>query len=117
MCSVLADSLIFFSGSKTTISASEPGAIVPLRGKRPKIFAGDVEVSSTKRLREIRPARTPPSYTRLITAAMPCCVKSDRAVIGGHTLEIVELESPPQLLLFRLVAQRRAHHVLRAAEV
>ena len=44
-----------------TMSASEPGAIVPLRGKRPKIFAGDVDVSSTKRLSEMRPVRTPPS--------------------------------------------------------
>ena len=44
-----------------TMSASEPGAIVPLRGNRPKIFAGEVDVSSTKRLSEMRPVRTPPS--------------------------------------------------------
>ncbi len=71
MCSVLADSLTFFSGSKMTISASEPGAIVPLRGNRPKIFAGDVAVSSTNRLSEMRPDRTPPSYTRLIRVSIP----------------------------------------------
>ena len=53
--------LVFFDGSKTTMSASEPGAMVPLRGKRPKIFAGEVEVSSTKRLSEMRPGITPPS--------------------------------------------------------
>ncbi|MND04850.1 hypothetical protein D3C83_253060 [compost metagenome] len=61
MCSVFTLSFIFFDGSKTTMSASEPGAIVPLRGNNPKIFAGDVDVSSTKRLIEIRPVRTPPS--------------------------------------------------------
>jgi hypothetical protein len=53
MCSVFADNRTFFSGSKMTMSASEPGAIVPFRGKRPKIFAGDVDVSSTNRFREI----------------------------------------------------------------
>ncbi len=41
MWRVFADSVCFFSGSKTTMSASEPGAIVPFFGNRPKIFAGD----------------------------------------------------------------------------
>jgi len=50
MCKVFTPSVSFFSGSKTTMSASDPGAIVPLRGKRPKIFAGEADVSSTKRL-------------------------------------------------------------------
>ena len=44
MCSVFADSFCFLFGSKTTRSASDPGATVPFRGKRPKILAGDVEV-------------------------------------------------------------------------
>ena len=37
-----------------TMSASEPTAIVPFFGKRPKIFAGAVDVISTKRLSEMR---------------------------------------------------------------
>ncbi len=44
-----------------TMSASEPGAMVPFFGNIPKIFAGEVEVSSTKRFIEMRPVRTPPS--------------------------------------------------------
>ena len=71
MCNVFADNRTFVSGSKMTMSASEPGAIVPLRGNRPKIFAGDVEVSSTNRFSEMRPGRTPPSYTRLMRVSMP----------------------------------------------
>ncbi len=42
-------------GSKITMSASLPTAMVPLRGNRPKILAGVVEVSSTNRLRVMRP--------------------------------------------------------------
>jgi len=34
-------------------------------------FAGDVDVSSTNRLSEMRPGRTPPSYTRLMRVSMP----------------------------------------------
>ena len=52
-----ADSVIVRLGSKTTMSASDPGAMVPLRGNSPKIFAGAVDVSSTNRLRVIRPPR------------------------------------------------------------
>ena len=36
-------------GSKMTMSASEPTAMVPLRGNRPKSLAGVVETTSTKR--------------------------------------------------------------------
>jgi hypothetical protein len=61
MCSVEADSRTRFAGSNTTMSASDPGAIVPFRGKSPKIFAGEVEVNSTNRFSEIFPVRTPPS--------------------------------------------------------
>ena len=57
------DRRIVFSGSKMTMSASEPGAIVPLRGNSPKIFAGDVDVSSTKRFSGMRPSRTPNVYS------------------------------------------------------
>ena len=41
---------------------------------------------------------------------------AERAVIGGDRLEIVARESAPQSILRRLVAQRRAHHVLRSFE-
>ena len=58
-------------GSKITMSASEPTAIVPLRGKRPKSFAGAVETSCTKRLGENHPPCTPPVYTRLSRCSMP----------------------------------------------
>ncbi len=47
------------SGSNTTMSASLPTAMVPLRGKRPKSLAGLVENSSTSRLRSINPEATP----------------------------------------------------------
>ena len=48
------------AGLKTTMSASLPGAMVPLRGNSPNILAGAVATSSTKRLTLIRPALTPP---------------------------------------------------------
>ena len=53
--------VISSSGSKITMSASEPTAIVPFFGNRPKIFAAEVETSSTQRLRPILPLATPPS--------------------------------------------------------
>ena len=59
------------AGSKTTMSASEPTAIVPFLGKSPKSFAAKVDVSSTKRLSPIRPATTPPVKTRLIRCSTP----------------------------------------------
>ena len=43
----------------------------PCAGTVPKIFAGEVDVSSTNRLSEMRPGRTPPSYTRLMRVSMP----------------------------------------------
>src|SRR4051812_16295470 len=53
------------------MSASEPGAIVPLRGYRPKLFAGFVETSSTKRFGEKRPVRTPKLYSMWSRFSMP----------------------------------------------
>jgi hypothetical protein len=47
------------SGSKTTISASEPIAIVPLRGYRPNMRAGVVLHSSTQRSLVNLPVTTP----------------------------------------------------------
>ena len=48
------------SGSKITMSASLPTAMVPFLGNIPNSLAAAVEVSSTNRLRDIRPALTPP---------------------------------------------------------
>ena len=45
--------------------------MVPFFGNIPKIFAGDVDVNSTNRFIEMRPVRTPPSYTRLIRVSTP----------------------------------------------
>ena len=42
-----------------TMSASDPTAMVPLRGNMPKMRAGAVEVNSTNRLTAMRPALTP----------------------------------------------------------
>ena len=42
---------------------------------------------------------------------------AERAVVGRDALQVVERQAAPQLILLRPVAQRRAHHVLRAAEV
>src|SRR5919201_423775 len=44
------------------MSASDPTAIVPLRGYKPNSFAGFVHSSSTIRLSVIRPPRTPNSW-------------------------------------------------------
>src|SRR5660398_188013 len=46
-------------GSRMTRSASLPGAMVPFRGYRPKILAGMVAVSATKRFRLICSSTTP----------------------------------------------------------
>ena len=60
-----------FAGSKTTRSASEPTAIVPLRGYSPNSFAGFVASSSTIRFSEIRPWRTPSSWTMCSRSSIP----------------------------------------------
>src|SRR5713226_6375393 len=54
-----------------TRSASEPTAMVPLRGYRPKSFAGAVATSWTKRFGEKCLPWTPPVYTRLKRCSMP----------------------------------------------
>ena len=58
------------SGSHTTTSASAPTAIVPFLPYMPKIFAGAVDVISTKRFIEILPARTP-SHSRCRRVSTP----------------------------------------------
>ncbi len=47
-------------GSKTTMSASLPMAMVPFFGYMPNIFAGVVAVISTKRFRPSRPSPIAP---------------------------------------------------------
>src|SRR4051794_18999836 len=39
---------------------------------------------------------------------------AERTVIGGDDLQIIRLQSLPQLVLIPLLAQRRGHYVLRA---
>jgi hypothetical protein len=57
-------------GSNTTMSASLPGAMVPFLGNKPKVFAADVDVNSTKRLSEMRPSTTP-VYMRAMRFSTP----------------------------------------------
>ncbi|CAB4886292.1 unannotated protein [freshwater metagenome] len=46
-------------GSHTTMSASDPGAMMPFFGYMPNIFAGLVEQVSTQRSSERWPCTTP----------------------------------------------------------
>jgi hypothetical protein len=62
MVCVAAEMVSSRSGSKMTMSASAPGAIVPLRGASPKIRAGSVEVRRTSSGSVSRPARTARSW-------------------------------------------------------
>ena len=59
MCSSRQSTVQRRSGSKTTMSASAPSAIWPLRGHMPMSFAGFTEMSSTHRSALIRPLATP----------------------------------------------------------
>jgi hypothetical protein len=54
---------------------------------------------------------------REVVLAEPLLLHAERAVVGRDALQVVEGEAAPQLILLGLVAQRRAHHVLRAAEI
>jgi hypothetical protein len=59
------------SGSKMTMSASEPTAMVPFFGNSPKVLAAAVEVSSTKRFSVRRPSTTPAWKMRLMRFSTP----------------------------------------------
>src|ERR671921_51468 len=76
------------SGSKTTMSASEPTAIVPLRGKRPNVVA----------------------------AQLLLLLHAEGAVVGRDDLQVVRPQALPQLVLIPTLAERRRHDVLRALE-
>ena len=56
---VAAEMVVRACGSYSTMSASAPGAMTPLRGYRPNIRAGVVEQVSTQRSRLSSPATTP----------------------------------------------------------
>jgi hypothetical protein len=71
MWCVFEDRVTSFSGSKSTMSPSEPTAIVPFFGHSPNILAGEVETSSTNRCTSIFPARTPPSQSSMSRVSMP----------------------------------------------
>ena len=59
------------SGSKITMSASDPTAMVPFFGYIPNILAGVVAVISTKRLSPILPSATPPLYISTMRGSTP----------------------------------------------
>src|SRR5215207_4541916 len=89
MWCVAAEMVCSPAGSKTTRSASEPTAMVPLRGKRPNILAA---------------------------AQLLLLLHAEGAVVGGDDLQVVGLQALPQLVLIPLLAERRRHHVLRALD-
>ncbi len=58
-CLSLMPILVFFVGSHTKMSASEPGAMMPFCGYMPNMRAGVVAQVSTQRSSEISPCTTP----------------------------------------------------------
>ena len=59
------------SGSQTTMSASAPGAITPLRPAMPWTFAWLVASTATMRFSEIRPSRTPWVHSTAARSSAP----------------------------------------------
>jgi hypothetical protein len=88
------------------MSASEPTAMVPFFGNRPKALAAAVEVSSTKRLSEMRPlddaavvdeahavldaGRAVGDLGEGVLAELLLVLEAERAVVGGDRLEVAE---------------------------
>ena len=66
-----------------TMSASEPGAMTPLRGYSPNIRAGVVEATSTQRASDSSPAAT------------PWCSRSIRCSTPGIPFGILEKSPRP----------------------
>ena len=109
-------------GSHSAMSASEPTAIVPLRGCRPKMRAAFAEVRATNWSSEMRPAATPSEYSMGISvsrSATPCRAVTTlsagsslaSSVQGAWSLHSVSNvaggESRPERLTVGLFAQRR----------
>ena len=132
MWSVSTESRVSRSGSQTTRSASEPTAIVPLRGQRPKSRAGPGRGQLDEPLR-VDPSRRarPPSHSSIIRVSMPGAPfgifekssrparlvgERERAVVGRDHLQVAAREAAPERLLVGRLPQRRRHHVLRPLE-
>ena len=119
------------------MSASAPTAIVPLRGCSPYILAWLVAVSATNWFERDAPlhhalgeqdrqprldARNAVRHPAEAGAALGRelalgVVVAERAVVGREYLEHARLQPEPARLLARLVARRRAAHVLGALHV
>ena len=109
------------------------GAISPFCGYMPKMRAGVVEISSTKRferqlalvhavmmdqLQPVLDARPAVGDLGEIVLAQHLLVfETERAMVGGDHLQVIVLQSVPQLRQVLLRAQRRREHVLRAFEI
>ena len=119
-------------GSKITMSASAPGAIVPFWGYSPNSFATELEVSSTSRLGVRRPVRTPCSQSIVrrcwMTASpfgifekSPSPSRFCSSVNGQWSVETIcrwsKRERVPERLLVGGRAQRRRADVARTLEV
>ena len=83
MWCVLADSAWRAAGSYRTMSASDPGAMTPLRGHSPNIRAGVADATSTQRASGSSPDTT------------PWCSRSIRCSTPGIPLGILEKSPRP----------------------
>src|SRR5215475_5968357 len=113
MWCVPADRVCRAAGSYTTMSASEPTAIVPFRGYRPNILAGVVE-----QVHPVLNAGYPVGDLREVAPAeFLLLLEAERAVVGRHDRKIIGPEAAPQGRAMVGGAQRRRADELRALEV
>ncbi len=114
------------------MSASDPTAIVPLRGKSPKSLAGAVATSCTKRFGENRRAvhaagvdQAQPvldaraavgNFGEVVPAQLLLFLETERAMVGGNHLQRVLRQPLPQFFLMPFFAQRRREHIFGAFE-
>jgi hypothetical protein len=114
------------------MSASLPTAIVPFFGNRPKIFAGAVEVSSTKRLSDMCPGADAVvinqahaaldagtairDFAEIAAAELLLLLEAERAMIGRDHVEGVRTQAAPKLVVIPFFAQRRREDVLGPVE-
>src|SRR5439155_18981532 len=69
---------------------------------------------SRRAVRDLREVADPELF--LLRQALVALLHAERTVVGRHDLEVVPREALPELVLVPLLAQRRAHDVLRALE-
>ncbi len=116
-------------GSKSTRSASEPMAMHPFRGYKPKIRAGAAEVISTIRSIPIRPSRTAISWSRESRVSIPGQAVREIAewdpraillcppkgtMVRGHDIDLAPGERIEKRLPIRGLPERRSNQELRA---